>query len=375
MAEPLKELFNPTIVSAMGQHLQRCYPDFKRKRFEQQALTGLAELELKARATHIQSALDAQLPEDFRQACEIMLASLSTKTNEDWLPEDIHSLGISGWAVMPMADIVAQRGLADFDYAMSVLAEMTKRFTAEFAVRPFFVADEDRALGIAKQWALDENYHVRRLASEGSRPRLPWGIRLQSFNENPEPLIPLLALLKDDPSDYVRRSVANSLNDIAKTHPALVAQVAEQWSVDASPNREQLIKHACRTLIKSGHKPTLAALGYSSPNVGVQPIKLTRKHIRLGEHLPVSVSIQSSSDKTQKLIIDYIIYFRKANGSLSAKTFKWKTIELKPKEKLTLEKAHPFKPITTRVYHAGQHGIALQINGEAFDIAEFTLEL
>ncbi len=283
MPEPFKNLFNPTLITRMGDHLSAADPGFDRAAFIAAACEGLEALEMKERSAHIQAALDPLLPQDFRAACDVMLASLSPKTDEDWKAEDIETLGICGWAVMPMAEIVAARGLGDFDHAMGVLAEMTKRFTAEFAVRPFLIADPERGLKIARQWAEDDNYHVRRFASEGTRPRLPWGLRLQSFVEDPQPLLPLLTRLRDDPSEYVRRSVANSLNDIAKDHPDLIAGIAADWLQDAPKDRVRLVKHACRTLIKAGHAPTLEALGYGPAEVAGlahNPCRAGREHGR-----------------------------------------------------------------------------------------------
>ncbi len=373
MAEPFKNLFNPTMIAAMGNHLQASNPSFNKKLFIKNASNGLDSLELKARAIQIQTALDPLLPTDFRAACEMILGSLSPKTDEDWLADDIHTLGISGWAIMPLAEIVAARGLSDFDYAMNVLAQLTKRFTSEFAVRPFFLADENRAVEIACDWARDDNYHVRRLASEGSRPRLPWGLRLQNFVTDPTPLIPLLETLRDDPSEYVRRSVANSLNDIAKDHPDKIAGIATDWLIDASKERTRLIKHACRSLIKSGHAPTLAALGYGPPKLKVEPISLDKDEVQMGESIGFSVSFESTAKTSQSLIVDYVVHHQKANGTTTPKTFKWKTIDLAKGETVTLNKTHMFKNITTRTYHNGEHALELQVNGVLYGKACFNL--
>ena len=373
MPEPFKNLFNPALIAAMGAHLRNADPAFEREAFISAACDGLDALEMKERAAHIQAALDPLLPADFRAACRLMLASLSPKTDEDWKAEDIETLGICGWAVMPLAEIVAARGQDDFDHAMGVLAEMTKRFTSEFAVRPFFIADPARAVKIAETWTEDDNYHVRRFASEGSRPRLPWGLRLQCFVEDPQPLIPLLTRLRDDPSEYVRRSVANSLNDIAKDHPDLIAEIAADWLQDAPKDRVRLVRHACRTLIKAGHAPTLAALGYGPAQVKASPIALGAPVVNMGGALDFSVTLTSQAKTTQPLIVDYVIHHRKANGATSPKTFKWKVLDLAAGKSVTLSKAHAIKPITTRVYYAGQHAVEVQINGRSYGDAAFEL--
>lgn len=375
MPEPFKNLFNPALIARMGDHLLAANAGFGRDAFIAAASDGLDRLELKERSAQIQAALDKALPLDFRSACNVMLASLSPKTDADWQAEDIETLGISGWALMPMAEVVAARGLDDFEFAMDVLAEMTKRFTSEFAVRPFLIADPERGLQIARRWAEDGNYHVRRLASEGTRPRLPWGLRLQNFVQDPKPLLPLLTQLRDDPSEYVRRSVANSLNDIAKDHPDLIAGVAADWLVDAPKDRVRLVKHACRTLIKAGHAPTLEALGYGRAEVDVSPINLAAPVVNMGGHLEVSATVTSLAKTAQPLIIDYVIHHRKANGGTTPKTFKWKVMELGPGRSATLSKKHAIKPITTRVYYAGQHTVEIQINGQSYGEAKFELIL
>lgn len=373
MPEPFKNLFNPALIARMGDYLLAAHAEFGRDAFVAAASDGLDRLELKERSAQIQAALDKSLPLDFRSACNVMLASLSPKTDEDWRAEDIETLGISGWAVMPMAEVVAARGLDDFDFAMDVLAELTKRFTSEFAVRPFLIADPERGLQIARKWAEDGNYHVRRLASEGTRPRLPWGLLLQSFVQDPKPLLPLLTHLRDDPSEYVRRSVANSLNDIAKDHPDLIAGIAADWLRDAPKDRVRLVKHACRTLIKSGHAPTLAALGYGRAEVAVSPLTLGAPVVNMGGYLEFSATVTSQAKTAQPLIIDYVIHHRKANGATSPKTFKWKVVELGVGKSASLSKRHSIKPITTRVYYAGQHAIEIQINGQSYGEAKFEL--
>lgn len=375
MPEPFKNLFNPTLIAQMGDHLLAADPTFDRGAFITAACDGLDDLEMKERSAHIQAALDPLLPQDFRAACAIMLASLSTKTDEDWQAEDIETLGVCGWAVMPMAEIVAARGLDDFEHAMGVLAEMTKRFTSEFAVRPFLVSDPEQGVQIAQRWAKDGNYHVRRLASEGTRPRLPWGLRLQAFVQDPQPLLPLLTQLRDDPSEYVRRSVANSLNDIAKDHPDLIAEIAADWLKDAPKDRVRLVRHACRTLIKAGHAPTLAALGYGPAAVEVSAITLGAPVVTMGGHLEFSATVTSQAKTTQPLIIDYVIHHRKANGATSPKTFKWKVMDLGAGKSAKLSKRHAIKPITTRTYYGGQHAVEIQINGQSYGEAKFELVL
>lgn len=200
-------------------------------------------------------------------------------------------------------------------------------------------------------WTQSKNAHVRRLASEGCRPLLPWGLRLHQFAKDPAPVLPILEALKDDPTEYVRRSVANNINDIAKNQPELVAQIAVKWLKGANKNRERLVRHACRTLIKKGHKPTLEALGYGDINASFSAFQLRTSDIKLGESLDLSFQIESNGDKPQPIILDYAIHFKMANGSLSPKVFKLKTGTLGAGEKMVIEKSHKIKQITTRTFY------------------------
>ena len=375
MPEPFKNFFNPAMIAQMGGHLGRVDDAFDAVEFVRLATTGLEPLELKQRSDHIRSALDACLPRNFRDACKTMLAALHVDSDVDLSNTEMDDRGIRGWAILPMTEYVAQNGIDDFDFSMEVLKELTKRSTSELAVRAFFLADTGRALRHARAWAEDPNFHVRRLASEGSRPRLPWALRLPMFVENPSPVLPILEALRDDPVEYVRRSVANNLNDIAKDHPDLVADIASRWLDGASSERRKLVRHACRTLIKQGHPATLQALGYGKPELSVTGLAVTTPHVTLGGHLEFSVTVHSKAQKTQPLIIDYAIHHRKANGTTSPKIFKWKVMDLPAGESVRLARKHAIKPITTRVYYPGTHHVDIQINGQRFARADFDLSV
>ena len=218
--------------------------------------------------------------------------------------------------------VVGQHYGEEFDAALAVLKEMTKRFTAEFEIRHLLVADQERVLATLAQWVDYPNHHVRRLVSEGSRPRLPWGLQLTRLVADPLPTLPLLKALRDDESEYVRRSVANHLNDIAKDHPDLVAEVAQDWMRGADKKREKLLRHACRTLIKQGNEGALAAFGIEAPQLQQVDLTLESAAVQFGEALVFNAELRSDSPKPQTLIIDYLLHFKKANGKLAAKVFK-----------------------------------------------------
>ena len=359
----------------MAKHLSAHWSDFDKKGFIKAASHNLDALELKQRSNQIADALSIYLPSDFEQASDLMLTSLGNELEYDLSVGENDTTGISGWAIMPMSHYVALHGQDHFDLSMTLLKEMTKRSSSEFAIRYFLVATPQKTIKVMKKWAKDKNHHVRRLASEGCRPRLPWGMQLPLYIEDPQPVIDVLELLKDDPEEYVRRSVANNLNDIAKDHPDLVANLAQSWMKNAGTERKKLVKHGCRTLIKQGHKKTLRVLGYTTPKLHRSKVELLTPEVEFGKELKFSVSLQSAAQRKQPLMIDYIIYHQKANGSLSPKVFKWTSKELPANQSLDLAKKHPMKYVTTRVYYPGLHRLEVTINGESIGSKEFHLRM
>lgn len=254
-----------------------------------------------------------------------------------------------------------------------MLKEMTKRFSSEFGIRYFLLADQDRTLSILRGWIHDPNRHVRRLVSEGTCPRLPWAPQLPRLINDPAPMLPILKVLRDDEEEYVRRSVANHLNDIAKDHPDLVARLAGDWMQGADKPREKLVRHACRTLIKQGHPAALRVFGFGESKLLLDTLFIETQTVELGGALTFSADLISTSDMTQSLVIDYLVHFQKANGKLAGKVFKWKQIMLQPGERLPLIRSHSIRPITTRRYYSGQHALSLRINGHDFGYATFDL--
>ncbi|NOY73353.1 MAG: DNA alkylation repair protein [Gammaproteobacteria bacterium] len=375
MPEPFKNFFNITVIRGMAMHFKKQWPKFNAKAFESTAANNLEALELKARSQQITEAMIQHLPDDFVKAGKIMLGSLGTRLNADLSAGTINKEGIAGWGVMPMADYVGLCGHDHFDLSMVLLKEMTKCSSSEFSIRFFLLASPAETLAVLKVWATDDNHHVRRLVSEGSRPRLPWAMRLPLFIEDPSSIIELLDMLKDDDEEYVRRSVANNLNDIAKDHPDVVADIAEQWMKEASKERKKLVRHACRTLIKKGHKKTLRVLGYNPPKIHQVKIDILNAKVKFGGALQFTLSLGSKSNRDQALMIDYIIHHQKANGSTSPKVFKWKATHLPAKQTLIATKNHPMKKITTRVYYPGMHSVEVVMNGVTVAKADFELAM
>lgn len=374
--EPFKNLINAQTVREAAHHLARAWPAFPRKSFESLALAGLEALELKARVLHLSRALEACLPRDFEFAAALLEASLAPPAEDD-TQDALRSspAALAGWVIWPMTEFVARCGQATPERALRCLYALTQRSTAEFAIRPFIEQHPALTFATLEEWTRDPSPHVRRLVSEGSRPRLPWGMQLKGLIVDPTATLPLLRALLDDPSEYVRRSVANHLNDIAKDHPALVAAWVEQHLPGASAQREALLKHASRTLIKRGDPRMLKAWGLAHALHGDAQLKLSKRRIALGDSLEFRVILHSDSPRRQRLAIDYAVHHVKANGKTSPKVFKGWTVELGAHEQRELRKTHSLRPVTTRTYHAGRHTIELRINGRDAAQAQFTLSL
>ncbi|MCO6184824.1 DNA alkylation repair protein [Rhizobium sp. L1K21] len=370
--EPLKNLFSPKLTQNMARNIARHAQGFDQTGFEADVMEKLEALELKPRAQWITDCLHQYLPPDWTTRERILRASLHPLSNSS--PEQpTDGDGIRGWAIMPLTMLIGQHHIAHFDEAMALLYEMTRRFTSEFAVRYFLLEDQARALAIMESWLDDEDEHIRRLISEGTRPRLPWAMQLPALMADPTPAIPLLKHLRDDPSEYVRRSVANHLNDIAKDHPDLVADIAADWLKEAPPERQKLLRHACRTLIKQGHGPTLKAFNFEPPAIGAVEINIETPTVNFGEALNFTAAIASKSNSPQAVIIDYAIHFVKADGKRKPKVFKWTKATLEPGKPLHLKRRHPIREITTRQYYTGKQAVSLRINGEDFGSEEFEL--
>ncbi|MAU00834.1 MAG: hypothetical protein CL608_27120 [Anaerolineaceae bacterium] len=364
-----KDYFDEALARRMAVMITAVHPQFPATAFVNQIAPQLDGLEMKERSTVFVQALHDHLPEGFAHAWAVLEAALGAElSGEDGMFND-------GWHYWPIAQFIETFGLEDFEVGVRAMHEITKRHTAEFAIRPFLIHHQDQMLAILHTWAEDENPHVRRLVSEGTRPRLPWAGRLYQFIEDPRSTLALLEKLKDDPSEYVRRSVSNHLNDIAKDHPRLVVETCRRWWQDGSPERRWIVQRALRTLVKDGDPDALAVLGYGPPQVALLDFAVTPDPLRLGEKLNLAFTLQNTAAHEQNLVIDFIIHFVKANGQTSGKVFKLKTAVLPPNQSLTVTKSHPIRPITTRTYYPGTHRVQIQVNGQIIGERSFELIL
>lgn len=365
----IRDVFNPRVITRLAEDLRHAWSGFQSDAFLGMILPNLAEMTYSERSKAITHALKVHLPADFPDAAALLVRVLPPPLKGE--EEETYDRFI----IAPQTAYISRYGMEHFEVSIRALYEMTKRFTAEWDIRHFIDRYPEKTLAVLAEWAEDENLHVRRLVSEGSRPRLPWGTRLQRFIADPRPAIVLLEKLKTDPSLYVRRSVANHLNDIAKDHPDLLVNTLERWKNEhASPELDWLIKHALRTLVKDGHPGALQLLGFEKGAlVTLENFRLQPETIQMGEHLTFSFTLVSTAPKPQKLVVDYVVYFMKANGSLAPKVFKLTTTTLAPGESKNVEKRHPFRKITTREYYPGEHRLAVQVNGTTFDHKSFLL--
>jgi len=374
MPEPFKEQFSLALIKNMADCFAQAHQDFAHDEFIKAASHKLHSLELKQRSKQITQAMHQCLPKDFGHSARILLSSLCPMQDPNHVSQlQEHAHLLKAWPIMPMADYVASFQHSHFTLCMELLYEMTQRFSVEFAIRFLLIEQQEKTLKILKQWVNDESEHVRRLVSEGTRPRLPWGIQLTEFVKDPSPVLPLLEALKDDNSEYVRRSVANNLNDIAKDHPHLLIKIANAWLVDADDARTRLVRHACRTLFKQSHPEALALFGFFPLSLTPPQLSLKQSSVHIGKSIEFALTLSSSSNSAQRVMLDYVIYHQKANGKHTPKVFKWKVLTLAPHQTIHLNKAHSFKLVTTRKYYAGEHRLSVLLNGKEFANSSFCL--
>jgi 3-methyladenine DNA glycosylase AlkC len=279
----------------------------------------------------------------------------------------------NGFLALIFPDFVEVYGLDNYDTSIDALEHFTQFSSSEFAVRPFIVKYEKQMVKQHLLWAKHKNHHVRRLASEGIRPRLPWAMALPQFKKNPAPLLPILELLKNDESEYVRKSVANNLNDISKDHPDTVLEIVNKWK-GISPETDWIVKHASRGLLKQGHTEALSAFGLNHAiKANVSDLKLSKTKLKIGDRFDFSFTASVQEKKAHPVRLEYRIYFQKANGKQSGKIFQIGTYTLKPNELFEVKRSHPFADLTTRKHHKGDHRIAIVVNGKEHCETSFML--
>jgi 3-methyladenine DNA glycosylase AlkC len=360
----LKEIFDKDFFASLSESLSKFCPNFNESEFLSFVHDdSWDQRELKQRMAHICHSLNKILSSDYKNDVEIL-----KKVASDVDIKSKHS----GLSLVIFANYVELFGLDNFEVSMKALEFFTPYGSSEFAVRQFYVRYPKETLGYFLKWSQSADLHVRRLASEGSRSRLPWGIALQNIKKDPNPIIPILESLKDDESEYVRRSVANNLNDISKDNPRVVLDLTQKWLKDACDNRVKLIKHGLRTLLKSSNFEALEMFGYINVKNPIESFDLQNLTINIGQSLNFNIKFQLK--ELVKIRLEYVIYFLRKDQKFSRKVFQIMKKEFE-KGEYSLKKNHSFKEITTRKYYPGKHKIALMVNGLEVDTKEFCLKV
>ena len=361
-----KDWFDAEAADRLGAQILAVYPDFNLPAFKRSAVRNLQALEMNDRVAQFSAALARYLPENKDQALKILTASLPP-----CLPGEKNVT--DGWLQWPLGKFIADYGLPHFETAMTAIVELTQRFSSEFAVRPFIETEQTRTLDRLLSFTTHPSPHVRRWCSEGSRPLLPWGKKLHALVADPSPVWPILEALKDDPSPYVQKSVANHLNDISKNHPALLVKRCQIWQKHATPSRRWIVRHGLRTLIKQGDPDALALLGYDAVRQLQTALDIQPAEIKIGQSVAMSLTLLNQSNRQQDLLIDYAVtYVRKQKGT-GRKVFKWTTTQLPAGESIALSKKHPMKLTSVRTLYPGSHKVEILINGQVMCEGAFIL--
>jgi len=357
----MKSWFNEAFFQVLADQLHQQHKGFDRKSFLAEACDDLGTLALKARM-HRAAVLTGQyLPESFIEALDILypLAREYDGTFQG----------------MFFPEFVGIYGKGDIESSLDALKYFTHYSSSEFAVREFLMIDLERTLETMTDWAKDDNHHVRRLASEGSRPRLPWSFQIRPLTQDPTPVKTILDTLKADPELYVRKSVANHLNDISKDHPDTMLDWVGCWDGEVAETG-WIIKHASRSLLKQGHPRAFALFGFEAdPDVDVPDLTLSQKSIALGDKLSFSFSVTSRKIRPQKLCIDYIVHYVKKSGKTAPKVFKLTEAVMPSGDVRKISKSQTFENFSTRTHYAGEHKIEIMINGLSVASASFELKI
>lgn len=361
-----KHAFDGALLQLIALSISQHYPSFRSQEFFK-IESSLVNMEMKSRVKLICDTLAKELPQQYPQALEILIAVL-------------HAKKLSGFSIWPIAEFIQTYGLNHPDISLEALKLLTTHFTSEWAVRPFIKKYPEKTMDFLLQCTKDKNVDVRRWASEGTRPRIPWGERLQDFIKNPSATKDILEALKLDPELFVRKSVANHLNDISKDNPEYVIAVLKQWQEQAQDDNQKRIewitRYALRTLIKDGNLNALALIGVAhDASIKMEKFSIKQEHLKLGESLEFQVQVLSTSEQPQKIVIDYIIHFMKSNKKTAPKVFKLRSFDIPAYGIVTIEKAHSLKKITTRQYYSGIQKIDIQINGKIFGSKNWYLEV
>lgn len=361
----LKDIYSPLFYDRLSIILLKTIPYFNQQKFIDAIFDEpFKTMELKERMRHTTKVLHQFMPEDFGKAVKIIEKIIFELRKKN--------VGEGGLAYIFLPDYIEMYGLEDYKNSVKAIEFTTQFISCEFGIRPFIIRYFEPMMAQMLLWSKHENYHVRRLATEGCRPRLPWAMALPELKKNPEKILPILENLKNDSSEYVRRSVANNLNDIAKDHPQIVLKIAKKWKKN-SKETDAIIKHGCRTLLKQGHPEILSHYGLYSEKIEVSAFKIDTPKVKVPDALQFSFYVENNYEIPKIVRLEYGIYYNKANGQLSKKVFKISEKIYQPKQKDLVTKRQSFKLITTKIFYSGLHKVSVIVNGEEKEIGEFQL--
>lgn len=377
MAEPFKNMYNEQFFDRFTKDLKLVIKDFDAREFVSQIMDNEWEnRELKQRCMHITTILRKFLPADYKEAIAKILELLDyvKNTQPDFSKIDDTKFGLTLEYGLVLDNYVEQYGLDDYETSVKAIEKITQFTSCEFSVHPFIIKYPDEMMQQMLVWSKHEHWGVRRLASEGCRPRLPWAMALPNLKENPAPIIPILENLKNDPARFVRLSVANNLNDIAKDNPQTVIDLVKRWQGE-SKEVDWIIKHGCRTLLKQGNQEMMELFGFNSTvkSIRIENFQISIPQVKVGESLEFSFNLLNKNNKRTKIRLEYGIYYQKANGTLTKKVHKISEKEYAENSTTQITRKHSFRVVTTRKLHPGLHQVAVIINGNEFEKYDFEL--
>ncbi len=366
MPEPLKNLINDEFFSYLNNVLVTTVKNFDEKQFMNVVYDeNWKNRELKDRTKHIAFALKTVLNDTYENNVKNLLNVLNVVKKQ--------KLTVSGIGLLFFPEFIELFGLENYDLSVKAMEEITQLMSCEFAVRQFIIKYPDKMMKQMLEWSKHKNFHVRRLSSEGCRPRLPWAVALPEFKKDPGLIVPILENLKNDDFEFVRKSVANNLNDISKDNPKVVLEIIKRWK-GTSANTDWIIKHGCRTLLKNANEQTYEFFGISDKtNCIVKDFAIGKDNISIGDKLSFSFKVLNSGKESEKLRLEYAVYYMKSNGKQNRKLFKIAENIIKPLESLNYKKEQSFKDFTTRKHYLGEHKISIVANGKETEGIKFNL--
>ncbi len=364
MPAALKDAVDAAVVDELARRFSAVDGRFDADDFRARTVPRLAGAELTARieliARELWRALGDRDP-DASLACTVDVARTEPP--------------IRGWAAWPLAAIVELFGPSSPTAALAAMEHVTKAMSCEFAVRPFLRDHYEATYACLLEFSGHDDERVRRLASEGMRPRLPWGINVQRLLDDPEPGLAILHRLRHDPSESVRRSVANHLNDVARLHPETVVATLAAWTDEPETDRRMVV-HALRNLVKRGDAGALRVLGFTTePKVVVERFEVSPVVVQMGDRIELAAELRSAASETQRLVVDFVVHHVNASGSTSPKVFKWTTVDLDPGARCMLTKRRLIQQASTRTYRSGTHRVELQVSGQVVAATAFDVHL